>query len=369
MLAQTFPNVRFSNELIESATVVIDMDSNADALMYLRKGIIPIIPESQYIVHMVNGVESSSPEETIDILGKIFTNKEMIDILQKGVRSFNTLCHLDFIKPMWEMYIKNQPGGMLLYTDFLQKYYVQRLSDIVSLNHIAQSPNCVLLVDNRENILSVMSVLFTMINMNASWTCYVYTSAKAKAFYERWLGHLATIVHVPALDVKKFHINIYNSLLTSVDLWETLSVHDKCLIIQDDGVIIRKGIENFLDFDYVGAPWADVPGNEYLKEHVNKQMVGNGGLSLRSPKLMLEILKEFPKEKRTLFFHNVNIMPEDVYFAKYCNLKKGSIPSTAIGSLFSSEELLNLSSIGFHKVWAYHPIERTKAFFDKIITP
>ena len=366
-LRQNFKEVTFTNDICDDATIVIDIDSNADVLQYLRNGMIPIVTDSPYIIHMVNGVETSGPEEIEDILYKLLSNKEMLTVLQKGVACFNTLCHQDFVRHMWDLYLKTPSGGILLYTDFLQKYYIKRLSDIMSLEHIKDTPNCVLLVDNRENILSVISVLFSSINLNASWSCYVYTSAKAKPFYERWLGKIATIVHVPLLDVKKFHINVYNWLLTSTDLWDNLSVFDKCLIIQDDGVILRKGIENFIEYDYVGAPWAHAPGNEYLKEHVNPQMVGNGGLSLRSPKLMHEIVKEFQKEKKTLFFHNINNIPEDVYFAKYCQQKQGKIPSAEVASFFSSEEIINDASLGFHKVWAYHHPNKTKEFFDKII--
>ena len=131
--------------------------------------------------------------------------------------------------------------------------------------------------------------------------------------------------------------------------------------------MIRKGIEQFFDFDYIGAPWINAPGNEYLKEHVNTKMVGNGGFSMRSPRLMYDITQEYQKEKKTLFFHNINNIPEDVFFSKYCVVKNAALPTTEVASLFSSEEIINTSSIGFHKVWCYHQLNQVKNFFDKII--
>ena len=61
-------------------------------------------------------------------------------------------------------------------------------------------------------------------------------------------------------------------------------VTDFVLTIQHDGFIRRRGIEDFLHYDYVGAPW---PWREQgfvtpFGEHI---AVGNGGFSLRSKKL------------------------------------------------------------------------------------
>ena len=76
-------------------------------------------------------------------------------------------------------------------------------------------------------------------------------------------------------------------------------------------VPIRNGIEPFLNYDYIGAPWRNIPYN-YQIEGIPKvnQVVGNGGLSLRSVSKMIEALDEFPA--RNWLLHNY---PEDVYYA------------------------------------------------------
>src|SRR5262245_61590852 len=52
-------------------------------------------------------------------------------------------------------------------------------------------------------------------------------------------------------------------------------IRKHCLIVQEDGYIIRPHLWNplWLNFDYIGAPWGD-------------GVVGNGGFSLRSRRLM-----------------------------------------------------------------------------------
>lgn len=60
-----------------------------------------------------------------------------------------------------------------------------------------------------------------------------------------------------------------------------------CLVVQHDGFIINPDVwtEEFMYYDYVGAPWPD--------NYVNR--VGNGGFSLRSKKFLdacIEIFKD-----------------------------------------------------------------------------
>jgi hypothetical protein len=156
----------------------------------------------------------------------------------------------------------------------------------------------------------------------------------------------------------------------SEEFWLKCKKWSKVLIIQDDGVIIRKGVETFLEWDYVGAPWIDTTGNEYLKNKVNSNMIGNGGLSLRSVKAMLDVVKSHQNEKNQLFYYNINRIPEDVYFVKalcgpvYQDIYK--LPPLQIGMQFATEQVMNLNSIGFHKLWAYNTQDRVKEFFDKV---
>jgi hypothetical protein len=69
---------------------------------------------------------------------------------------------------------------------------------------------------------------------------------------------------------------------------------DHCLVIQNDGYILNPTHwdEEFLKFDYIGAPWpAALPlvnkqGQPASAMNLAKTRVGNGGFSLRSKKLM-----------------------------------------------------------------------------------
>ena len=61
-----------------------------------------------------------------------------------------------------------------------------------------------------------------------------------------------------------------------------------CLIVQSDSFVVNSSLwkEEFLQFDYIGAPWSNkIQINPNLVLHLEKNTVGNGGFSLRSHKL------------------------------------------------------------------------------------
>lgn len=92
----------------------------------------------------------------------------------------------------------------------------------------------------------------------------------------------------------------HNSSLDSIDsyshyclynLWRHINT-EYCLIVHADGYIINKKSwnPNFLQWDYVGAPWRKTP-DAYIDPFGNSQRVGNGGFSLRSIKVLTTPLR------------------------------------------------------------------------------
>lgn len=264
----------------------------------------------------------------------------------------------------------------LLYYDFLASYYISKLGMLKALrNHVRrfsekEKKNVVVLVDNRANEMSVMSCKFAMLNLPASqWECHVYTSRDNVKYYEALLSGIAIVHEHSLLNVSLFDIDVYNSIMEDVEFWQGLYDlgFDKCLVIQDDGMLIKPGIEKFLEYDYVGAPWADDISNKYIKENINSDLVGNGGLSLRTVSKMVQICEEYDREKYQLFYHNINRMPEDVYFVKYMNKVEGRVAPRAEAVEFACEQVLNPSAIGFHKVWSYHKPSDIYKYFQDVL--
>ena len=129
--------------------------------------------------------------------------------------------------------------------------------------------------------------------------------------------------------------NHYSKILASREFTEKIPT-ETFLIFQTDSMINpeRKSfIDVFLNYDYVGAPWAN-------------GLVGNGGLSLRRRSKMLRIIDESPP------YTEGN---EDAYFSINARRLGLLVPPAAVAKTFSVETLLSPNFFGLHRVWAYHP--------------
>lgn len=282
-----------------------------------------------------------------------------LDTKGNDIYLFPFTMETEIIKEFWKGYLNDKTS---LFYDYMLRYY-NKIDKSVCFKQ--DSDNVIILIDNRENFMSIISLYVSLSNLcNKSWTCNVYTSKKSYDFYKKFIGNIVNIFILDEFN-KKFNINIYNNILMDKNFWKKLEHYNRCLIIQDDGVLIKKGIESFLKYDYIGAPWLDVNENANIKKF-NEKLIGNGGFSLRNPKIMIEIIKTFSLQRNELFLNNLIKIPEDVYFSKYINkINFTTLPSIKIASDFSSEQILNKNSIGFHKIWNYHSNSEIKKYFNK----
>lgn len=129
-------------------------------------------------------------------------------------------------------------------------------------------------------------------------------------------------------------LNDYNKLMTSRHLWESIPF-DKVLIFQQDSDLLRPGVEEFLEWDYIGAPWQ-------FQQHG-----GNGGLSLRSKEMMLRIIDGKPYEGPGVDGY------EDVYFSNNMERFGGKLAPREICKKFSVESIFELGTLGYHAIDKY----------------
>lgn len=116
----------------------------------------------------------------------------------------------------------------------------------------------------------------------------------------------------------------YNCLLKSPEFW-SCSAAESILIFQTDSVLCGASpyeINDFLSYDYIGAPWPD--GH-----------VGNGGLSLRRRKKMLELT-----QRKWL---KVEPEAEDLFFSKAGNQSHFHWAPLEQAQRFSTDNLYNES--------------------------
>lgn len=136
-------------------------------------------------------------------------------------------------------------------------------------------------------------------------------------------------------NVGEMSINKYNELLTTPAFWSIFDGYKKVLIFQSDSMILRKGIEAFYPYDFVGAELPFPP------------FCGNGGFSLRTPAVMKRICTEYQ-------FVPAVYQNEDIYFCTIINrnphLNLGKLAPVDICRKFSVESLFQLGAFGYHAI-------------------
>lgn len=155
----------------------------------------------------------------------------------------------------------------------------------------------------------------------------------------------------------------YNELMLNPKFWDLIH-SERVLFFQEDGFLLRDGIEDFLSWDYIGAPWP-------LSFNMPKPGIGNGGFSLRNVALSKEALRAIPMasvqrlEERTLI---QEVLPEDAYFSRAIPLvsPQARIPTRRVAREFSCEGLAYSGSLGFH---CWQSIKNYKAMLVNSVNP
>lgn len=133
------------------------------------------------------------------------------------------------------------------------------------------------------------------------------------------------------------------------------------MTVQTDGYPINFSAwtEEFLEYDYIGAPWTWVPSELRLKACEAGSCVGNGGFSLRSRKIM-EAASNLNYEERNEKFLEGPVndrekeagLEEDVFLCRVVGEELKSMgfkfAPCELAAFFSVENNLYNSQFGFH---------------------
>ena len=188
-------------------------------------------------------------------------------------------------------------------------------------------------------------------NLGIYWGHTVVCGTKNYDYILKIVSKISPNIRIIKTDNSNLTVSEYSKMLTSLKFWENLK-GEKILIYQEDSFIFKNNIMDFIKWDYIGAPFPigtnDTPNG-----------VGNGGLSLRTKSIMIEIINKISPNNTqynssTLDYmkdNNLDYPPEDVYFSKNMQeLNIGRVADWNTASEFSSETSVN-DSFGGHKFW------------------
>ena len=178
---------------------------------------------------------------------------------------------------------------------------------------MGQSQYCAVIIDNILSDQELEQVVDSHLKFLPDWACVSLRPQSIKSSMD------------------------YNYYLTSERFWKPFISFDRILIFQHDTGILKHGIDEFLDWDYVGAPWK-INAPWARKDRAG----GNGGLSIRNPKKSLNLITKFPYHPK---YGN-----EDVYFTHHLQKVGASIAPYDVCKKFSVETEYQLGTFGYHAI-------------------
>lgn len=201
------------------------------------------------------------------------------------------------------------------------------------------------IVINFEQILKNHVYFLNKNNKDVKWGLQIFHSYGNENFIRNivdgWENVVLTKLNIEDLD-KKSHTELFKSL----DFWESVE-GETILNFQIDSLLLREIPENFLQYNFIGAPWSKPKEGKFI---------GNGGLSIRKKSKTIEYLKTYEPEEGVW---------EDIFFVKY--LKDNKLPDILTAMQFSVEDIFYPYPIGVHNPINI-PIDLLKLILDKSLT-
>ena len=196
----------------------------------------------------------------------------------------------------------------------------------------------------------------TIIKLGSKWNhtvvCGNYNYEFIKKIVDKIGINMNSKINIVKIKTSFITRKNYCELLMSKEFWE-LFHGEKLLIYQEDTCIFKKNIDDFIGYDYIGAPWPKIQKD-------NSNNVGNGGFSLRSRIKMIQIIEEIDPTSLELSANTMNYIkrsqlkciPEDIYFSKaIIDNNIGKVATWDIAKEFSQESIESSDPFGGHCFW------------------
>lgn len=195
-----------------------------------------------------------------------------------------------------------------------------------------------------------------IIKLGSKWSFTIVCGNQNYNFMKNMCIQISTNIKVIKTNYNNLIPDEYSVLLASIDFWN-LFTGSKILVYQEDSFIFKNNIEEFIEYDFIGAPW---PKNT----NDTPNCVGNGGISLRTRQIMIDVINKISIKNTTIHDstkiymkdHKLKNCPEDVYFS--LNMQKFNIGKVAdfdTAFKFSTESLNNPNSFAGHNFWLSDP--------------
>jgi hypothetical protein len=208
----------------------------------------------------------------------------------------------------------------------------------------------------------------TIYKLGDKWSHTIVCGISNYDYIINMCNNISANIKIIKTEFDNLNPGMYNKMFSSEYFWDYFE-GEKILIYQEDSIIFKNNIEDFMNWDYIGAPW---PKNQ----NDNIEGVGNGGISIRSKSIMKKIIEKISIEdtkfnSTTIDYVNkfgLKVFPEDVYFTKNMeDFNIGLLADRNSASLFSTESILNNNSFAGHNFWIADNKNWKQRIYDNIV--
>lgn len=311
-------------------------------------GVVPVVFHGGAMEEIVESGKNGFICETEDcIVHKsaflIENNPKMRQIQNEARKKSSTFSEEQFVRA----------AKQLIQRGFLAKpfrFFVNKTFDIVLRREFKlplRSKNQILLIEARVHYALEYVLKNALYHLGPQWGVTIVHSRVNMNFVQHLKKSMENL-NLICLPYVRISISFLNQLLTSKSFWELFKDFDHVLIIQTDGLLLHGRIDSFLGYDFIGAPWHRK--NERWEKLIETipEGVGNGGMSLRSPKALLNVLQQY----------NASGQEDLFYVIKMVGDRRFRIPERQVAYAFSREVPCDdLEDVGpplmVHAIWYY----------------
>jgi hypothetical protein len=224
---------------------------------------------------------------------------------------------------------KSNEESKKIWKQFLIEEYVKHIGYVPHIPKEADHYAVIIEPRVHPDLLTVIKSTMYHLNetdSNIKWGLQIFHGNQNKELVQNIKLSLGNVV-LTNIGIDNFTHTEHSKYMESVEFWIQVK-GTKALIFQTDSLLLRSGIDDFLEYDYVGAPWRKPKENQW---------VGNGGLSLRTVSKMIEICENNPVTEDIL---------EDIYFMKY--MEGNGVADIETAMKFSMEDVFSPNPLGVH---------------------
>lgn len=312
-------------------------------------GIIPVVfhggAMEEIVDHGINGfVCETQPciiQKTVQLARNLLTRNSMSSLALEKSKKFTEDVFLS-------------TADTLIHRGTISKPFRHLVSKTVELVHgrsfslnTQMMRNQILLIEPRNHYALEYVLKNALYHLDSSWGVTVVHSILNRDFVlaiEKSVRGMRRI----ELPIKYMDIPYLNQLLTSISFWQYFRDFDRILMIQTDGLLLHGNAKRFLKYDFIGAPWHRENERWGKLSETLPEGVGNGGMSLRSPKAMLRVLDQYKASGQEDLFYIIKMVGDSHY----------TLPERQIAFDFAREvpcSDLNMTNLPMmiHAYWYY----------------